>query len=228
MKQPEDKETIQAENKECVLKIRGILHGMGKSITLMEADLGFGNGSVGKWANGVRRPPIDRLQMIAAYLGKEVADIYPSMGEETKTPAPEEGSGRYGLTTAEWRVIGHQFRNALANNAKAPAYLSNEKTGLSEEEAEQFLDGKYQVSKDQITEMAALLGKPLNDLIGAYELAFDRPDNASPAVRLQELASQFPPEAAKAALRLYELSKLSPDSVSMYSAVLDQALQNLK
>ena len=172
------------------------------------------------WRREKNFPQTPVLITISNYLGINLLG--------TKAPLAEDGEGRYGLTSAEWKVIGHQFRNALAEKAKAPAYLSNDKTGLSEEEAELFLDGKHQVSKDQITEMAALLGKSLKDLIGAYELAFDRPDNASPAVRLKELASQFPPEVAEAALRLYELSKSSPDSVSMYSAVLDQALKNRK
>lgn len=56
------------------------------SITKMEKDLGFANGTVGKWANGKRYPPKDKLSLVADFLQISIEEL---MGEEQKEkPAP--------------------------------------------------------------------------------------------------------------------------------------------
>ena len=56
------------------------------SITKMEKDLNFANGTVGKWANGKRYPPKDKLSLVANFLQISIEEL---MGEEQKEkPAP--------------------------------------------------------------------------------------------------------------------------------------------
>lgn len=54
------------------------------SITKMEKDLSFANGTVGKWANGKRYPPKDKLLLVADFLQISIEDL---MGQE---PAQKE------------------------------------------------------------------------------------------------------------------------------------------
>lgn len=62
------------------------------SITKMEKDLNFANGTVGKWANGKRYPPKDKLSLVADFLQISIEEL---MGEpeQKEKPAPGEGSG---------------------------------------------------------------------------------------------------------------------------------------
>lgn len=60
------------------------------SITKMEKDLKFANGTVGKWANGKRYPPKDKLLLVSDFLQISIEEL---MGEEQKEkPTPGEGS----------------------------------------------------------------------------------------------------------------------------------------
>lgn len=54
------------------------------SITKMEKDLSFANGTVGKWANGKRYPPKDKLLLVADFLQISIEDL---MGQK---PAQKE------------------------------------------------------------------------------------------------------------------------------------------
>lgn len=49
------------------------------SITKMEKDLSFANGTVGKWANGKRYPPKDKLLLVADFLQISIEEL---MGQE--------------------------------------------------------------------------------------------------------------------------------------------------
>lgn len=51
------------------------------SITKMEKDLKFANGTVGKWANGKRYPPKDKLLLVSDFLQISIEEL---MGEEQK------------------------------------------------------------------------------------------------------------------------------------------------
>lgn len=60
------------------------------SITKMEKDLNFANGTVGKWANGKRYPPKDKLSLVADFLQISIEEL---MGEEKKEkPTPSKES----------------------------------------------------------------------------------------------------------------------------------------
>ena len=76
---------------ELVEFIRASCKNQGSSITQMEKDLKFANGTVGKWANGKRYPPKDKLLLVSDFLQISIEEL---MGEEQKEkPAPGEGSG---------------------------------------------------------------------------------------------------------------------------------------
>lgn len=76
---------------ELVEFIRVSCKNQGSSITKMEKDLKFANGTVGKWANGKRYPPKDKLLLVSDFLRISIEDL---MGEEQKEkPTPGEGSG---------------------------------------------------------------------------------------------------------------------------------------
>lgn len=76
---------------ELVEFIRVSCKNQGSSITKMEKDLEFANGTVGKWANGKRYPPKDKLLLVSDFLRISIEEL---MGEEQKEkPTPGEGSG---------------------------------------------------------------------------------------------------------------------------------------
>lgn len=51
----------------------------------------FANGTVGKWANGKRYPPKDKLLLVSDFLQISIEEL---IGEEQKEkPTPGEGSG---------------------------------------------------------------------------------------------------------------------------------------
>lgn len=63
------------------------------SITKMEKDLSFANGTVGKWANGKRYPPKDKLSLVADFLQISIEDLMGQDSEQKEKPAPGERSG---------------------------------------------------------------------------------------------------------------------------------------
>ena len=76
---------------ELVEFIRVSCKNQGSSITKMEKYLKFANGTVGKWANGKRYPPKDKLLLVSDFLRISIEEL---MGEEQKEkPTPGEGSG---------------------------------------------------------------------------------------------------------------------------------------
>ena len=66
---------------ELVEFIRVSCKNQGSSITKMEKDLKFANGTVGKWANGKRYPPNDKLLLVSDFLRISIEEL---MGEEKK------------------------------------------------------------------------------------------------------------------------------------------------
>ena len=76
---------------ELVEFIRESCKNEGSSITKMEKDLNFANGTVGKWANGKRYPPKDKLLLVSDFLQISIEEL---MGEEQKEkPSTPEGDG---------------------------------------------------------------------------------------------------------------------------------------
>lgn len=58
------------------------------SITKMEKDLSFANGTVGKWANGKRYPPKDKLSLVADFLQVSIEELMGQEPEQKEKPAP--------------------------------------------------------------------------------------------------------------------------------------------
>ena len=63
------------------------------SITKMEKDLSFANGTVGKWANGKRYPPKDKLSLVADFLQISIEELMGQESEQKEKPTHGEGSG---------------------------------------------------------------------------------------------------------------------------------------
>lgn len=62
------------------------------SITKMEKDLKFANGTVGKWANGKRYPPKDKLLLVADFLQISIEELMGEAPEQKEKPTPSEES----------------------------------------------------------------------------------------------------------------------------------------
>ena len=60
------------------------------SITKIESELGFANGTIGKWAKGKRKPPLEKVMAIAKRLNTTEDYLY--YGEK-ETPSTPEGEG---------------------------------------------------------------------------------------------------------------------------------------
>lgn len=58
------------------------------SITKMEKDLSFANGTVGKWANGKRYPPKDKLSLVADFLQISIEELMGQESAQKEKPAP--------------------------------------------------------------------------------------------------------------------------------------------
>lgn len=78
---------------ELVEFIRVSCKNQGSSITKMEKDLKFANGTVGKWANGKRYPPKDKLLLVSDFLQISIEELMGQDPEQKEKPAPGEGSG---------------------------------------------------------------------------------------------------------------------------------------
>ena len=53
-------------------RIKALCRAQNTSVTKLEAALGFGNGTIGKWKNAKGTPPADKLQKVATALGVSV------------------------------------------------------------------------------------------------------------------------------------------------------------
>lgn len=60
------------------------------SITKMEKDLSFANGTVGKWANGKRYPPKDKLSLVADFLQISIEELMGQDSEQKEKPSTPE------------------------------------------------------------------------------------------------------------------------------------------
>lgn len=69
-----------------VKRIRSLCKEKGTSLTKLEAELGFGNGTIGKWAKFNREPKYVHVKAIADYFGVSVSEL---TGEQKETPSVE-------------------------------------------------------------------------------------------------------------------------------------------
>ena len=68
-------------------RIKAICKEKGTSVYRIEKQLGFGNGSIGKWGKDGRTPSYDRLAAVAKLLGVTVSEL---TGEKEKSPTSGE------------------------------------------------------------------------------------------------------------------------------------------
>lgn len=88
---------------ELVKFIRVSCKNQGSSITKMEKDLKFANGTVGKWANGKRYPPKDKLLLVSDFLQISIEEL---MGEEQKEkPSTPEMVDLSGLSPEDAELV---------------------------------------------------------------------------------------------------------------------------
>jgi transcriptional regulator with XRE-family HTH domain len=80
---------------ELVEFIRVSCKSQNSSITKMEKDLKFANGTVGKWANGKRYPPKDKLLLVADFLQISIEEL---MGEAPKQKEKPGTAGEIDLS----------------------------------------------------------------------------------------------------------------------------------
>lgn len=72
---------------EIVYRIRSLCRSQNTSITKIEEELHFANGTIGKWKNGKRMPPLEKVIAIAERLN--TTPEYILHGEQKEKPAPD-------------------------------------------------------------------------------------------------------------------------------------------
>ena len=97
---------------EIVNRIRALCRSKNTSITKIEEELHFANGTIGKWKNGKRTPPLEKVILIAEILG--TTPEYILRGEQKEKPAPDWD----GLSEKDKRLI-EWFRSLPLEKQKA-------------------------------------------------------------------------------------------------------------
>lgn len=153
-----------------------------------------------------------------------------SLKSQQKAPPAGDGEGRYGLTPAEWKQIGHQFNTKVYSIGKVPGFLACESTGLTDGEVDEFLAGKRYVTKAQIHAMADRLGMKLEDVIMGYAVAFDGEEDEVIAARewLRRAADQLSPELVIQAVRYLDIPEEAQQSAAHVLELANQVRQNAK
>ena len=172
------------DGKKLVAKIKAQVVARGMTMQEFYKLCGITGGALSQWKSGETQPTLPRLQKISDVLQISLSEL---LDEETKTPATENGDGRYGLTRAEWEQIGRIFYNKVYAIGKAPGWLASEQTGLSVGDVDDFLAGKRYITKAQIHAMADRLGMSLWDVIGSYAQAFDGEEDVDVANRQEAI-----------------------------------------
>lgn len=185
------------------------------------------SGALSQWKSGKTKPHMSTLSRISAALTVTMQELLD--GTETAPPA-NDGEGRYGLTPAEWKQIGHQFNTKVYSIGKVPGFLACESTGLTDGEVDEFLAGKRYVTKAQIHAMADRLGMKLEDVIMGYAVAFDGEEDEVIAARewLRRAADQLSPELVIQAVRYLDIPEEAQQSAAHVLELANQVRQNAK
>ena len=81
--------SIADENRELVYRIQTACKSIGITVKRLESELGFPNGTIGKWASAAKRPPFERVNAVANYFGYTVSFLR----GKSEQPTPWDGSG---------------------------------------------------------------------------------------------------------------------------------------
>jgi transcriptional regulator with XRE-family HTH domain len=90
---------------ELVEFIRVSCKSQNSSITKMEKDLKFANGTVGKWANGKRYPPKDKLLLVADFLKISIEELMGEAPEQKEKPRTAGEIDLSGLSPEDAELI---------------------------------------------------------------------------------------------------------------------------
>ena len=74
--------------KEIVERIRSLCKANNTSITKIEVELGYANGTIGKWANGKKNPPLEKVIAIANRL--QATPEYILNGDQKENPPVDD------------------------------------------------------------------------------------------------------------------------------------------
>lgn len=132
-------------NRILVENIRAVCRAQNTSITKLEKSLGFGNGTIGKWANAPKSPPYEKLALISRALGIPVDALY----DENLDPNMKTNIFRF--AHPEFKASEFVIRE---ENEKSP-------TGQEADEAKSI---DYLLSKMTPAELAELMGKVAQEL----------------------------------------------------------------
>lgn len=102
--------------------IRELCKSAGTSITRLEVELGWGNGTIGKWKKAKSAPPVDKLGKIADYFGVSVEYL---LGTETKKEPTAEGGELSGKDMKFVEIVsslGRDMQTILDAIATDPTY----------------------------------------------------------------------------------------------------------
>lgn len=81
-------------------KIKELCQSKGISVYKLEKELGFGNGTIGKWSRGV--PNYSRIKAVAEYFDVPVSSL---TGEAQKEQPPAQGGELSGIKAEAWDVL---------------------------------------------------------------------------------------------------------------------------
>jgi transcriptional regulator with XRE-family HTH domain len=90
---------------ELVEFIRVSCKSQNSSITKMEKDLKFANGTVGKWANGKRYPPKDKLLLVADFLQISIEELMGEAPEKKEKPSTAGEIDLSGLSPEDAELV---------------------------------------------------------------------------------------------------------------------------
>lgn len=90
---------------ELVEFIRVSCKSQNSSITKMEKDLKFANGTVGKWANGKRYPPKDKLLLVADFLQISIEELMGEAPEQKEKPSTTGEVDLSGLSPEDAELV---------------------------------------------------------------------------------------------------------------------------
>lgn len=88
---------------EIVNRIRVLCRSKNTSITKIEEELHFANGTIGKWKNGKRMPPLEKVILIADRL--DTTPEYILRGEQKENPALQMENGISQEKKKAWDLI---------------------------------------------------------------------------------------------------------------------------
>lgn len=100
-----------------VEKIKDLCRQNGTSLFKLEKELGFGNGTIGKWGKNGRLPTYNRMKMVADYFGITVEDLTGEAKEKAPTPTgertPNIENAKIALFGGDGEVTDEMWQEAL-------------------------------------------------------------------------------------------------------------------